>query len=157
MATDFGRLAGTWTGSNGFRLMPTDELYDAPATAELSTAADGHDLVVTYTWAHPADGPQDGVLVVGSPDDEQRVVTAAWGDSWHQKPAMLTLTGSLTQRRLEVTADYGGGWRWSISIDGSRDDRLALTMHNIIPAGHATDEVPAGPYPVMVAEYVAVA
>jgi hypothetical protein len=157
MATDFGRLAGTWTGSNGFRLMPTDELYDAPATAELSTAAGGHDLVLTYTWAHPADGPQDGVLVVGSPDDEQRVVTAAWGDSWHQKPAMLTLTGSLTQRRLEVTADYGGGWRWSISIDGSRDDRLALTMHNIIPAAQATDEIPAGPYPVMVAEYVAVA
>src|SRR3954447_24879218 len=81
MARDFGRLAGTWTGSNGFRLMPTDDLYDAPATAALSTAAGGHDLVVSYTWAHPVDGPQDGVLVVGSPEDEQKVVTAAWGDS----------------------------------------------------------------------------
>lgn len=151
MATSFGRLAGTWTGSNGFRLMPTDELYDAPATADVSTAADGHDLVLTYTWAHPADGPQDGVLVAGSADERQ-VVTAAWGDSWHQKPALLTLTGSLIERRLEASADYGGGWRWVISLDGSGVDRLALTMYNVIPAGHATDEVPAGPYPVMVAE-----
>jgi hypothetical protein len=134
--------------------MPTDELYDAPATAELRTAADGHDLVLMYTWTHPADGLQDGVLVVGSPEDDRPVVTAAWGDSWHQKPAMRTLTGSLIERRLEVTADYGGGWRWAISLDGSRDDRLALTMDNIIPAGQATNEVPAGPYPVMVAEYV---
>ena len=66
---------------------------------------------------------------------------------------MLTLTGSLMERRLEVTADYGGGWRWAISLDGSRDDGLALTMHNIIPADQATSEVSAGPYPVMVAEF----
>jgi hypothetical protein len=28
-----------------------------------------------------------------------------------------------------------------------------MTMHNVIPAEHATDEVSAGPYPVMVAEF----
>jgi hypothetical protein len=152
MATSFGRLAGTWRGSNGFRLMPTDELYDGPATAALTTAADGHDLVLTYAWTHPDDGPQDGVLLVGSPDDERHVVAAAWGDSWHQKPSLLMLSGELARRRLEVSADYGGGWRWMISIDGDRDDRLALTMYNVIPAEHATDETPSGPYPVMVAE-----
>jgi hypothetical protein len=152
MATTLGRLAGTWRGSNGFRLMPPDELYEAPATAELATVAGGHDLVLSYTWAHPADGPQDGVLVVASPEDERQVVTAVWGDSWHQKPSMLTLSGTLAERRLEVSADYGGGWRWAISLDGERDDRLVLTMHNVIPAEHATDETPAGPYPVMVAE-----
>src|SRR5262245_14062423 len=152
MATSFGRLAGPWTGTNGFRLMPTDDLFEAPATAELTTAAGGHDLLLTYTWAHPDDGSQDGVLLVGSPEDDGQVVTAAWGDSWHQKPSMLTLTGSMTERRLEVTADYGGGWQWAISLDGARDDLLALKMHNIIPADHATEEVSAGPYPVMVAE-----
>jgi hypothetical protein len=87
----------------------------------------------TYGWRHPDDGPQDGVLLVGSPDDERRVVTVAWGDSWHQKPSLLMLTGELARRRLEVSADYGGGWRWMISIDGDRDDRLALTMYNVIP------------------------
>ena len=151
MDTSFGRFAGSWRGSNGFRLMPTDELYEAAATAELTTAAAGHDLVLRYTWVHPADGPQDGVLMVGSPDNE-RHVTAAWGDSWHQKPPILVLTGTLTERGLEVTADYGGGWLWVISLDGEGDDRLLLTMQNVIPAEHATDEVAAGPYPTMVAE-----
>jgi hypothetical protein len=151
MDARFGRFAGTWRGSNGFRLMPTDELYEAAATAELAVAAAGHDLVLTYTWVHPADGPQDGVLMVGSPDDD-RHVTAAWGDSWHQKPPILVFTGLLTEHGLEVTADYGGGWRWMISLDGGRDDELMLTMHNVIPAEYATAEVAAGPYPVMVAE-----
>ena len=152
MATSFGRLAGMWRGSNGFRLMPTDELSNAPATAELTTAADGHDLVLTYAWTHPEDGPQDGVLVAGSPDDQGQDFTAAWGDSWHQKPNLLVFTGTLTEGRLEVSADYGGGWRWVISLGGDRGDGLALTMYNVIPAEHATDEVPAGPYRVMVAE-----
>jgi len=129
--------------------MPTDELYDAAATADLIVAAAGHDLVLRYTWVHPTDGPQDGVLLVGSPD-EQRRVTAAWGDSWHQKPAILVLNGSLIEPVLEVSADYGGGWRWMISVDGRRDDRLVLTMHNVIPDERATDDGPAGPYPVMV-------
>ena len=152
MATTFGRRTGSWSGTNGFRLMPTDELYEAAATAELIVAAAGHDLVLMYTWVHPADGPQDGVLLVGSPDDEGRV-TAAWGDSWHQKPGLLVLNGSLIEGVLEVVADYGGGWRWMISADGRRDDRLALTMHNVIPAEHATDDEPAGPYPVMVSAF----
>jgi hypothetical protein len=128
--------------------MPSDELYEAGATAELIVAAAGYDLVLSYTWAHPADGPQEGVLLAGSPDDEGRV-TVAWGDSWHQKPAIIVLTGCLTERVLEVTADYGGGWRWMISLDGRHDDRLLLTMHNVIPEEHATEEEPAGPYPVM--------
>src|SRR5262249_39243072 len=97
LAEGFGPLAGRWRGTNGFRLMPNDELSEAAATAELSLAAAGYDLVVTYTWVHPDDGPQEGVLLVGSPDDDGGV-TAAWGDSWHQKPAILTLNGSLGER-----------------------------------------------------------
>jgi hypothetical protein len=152
MAMSFGRLAGTWSGINSFRLMPTDNFHEASATAQLTTAADGHDLLLTYTWAHPADGPQDGVLLVGSPESGRQGVTAAWGDSWHQKPAILALTGTLADGGLEVTADYGGGWLWVISLAGEHDDTLVLTMQNVIPNEHATEEVRAGPYVVMVAE-----
>jgi hypothetical protein len=84
--------------------------------------------------------------------DDQARVTVAWGDSWHQKPPIIVLTGGATDRGVEVTADYGGGWRWMISLDGGRDG-LLMTMHNVIPAEHATDEVSAGPYLVMVAEF----
>jgi hypothetical protein len=148
--TALGRLAGTWRGTNGFRLMPADELHHAPATAVLTTVAGGYDVVLTYTWQHPGDGPQDGVLLVGSPDEDQRTVAAAWGDSWHQKPSIRTLEGTLTDGRLDIAADSGGGFRWTISLEG--ENPLLLTMHNVVPDEYATDEVEAGPYPVMVAE-----
>ena len=147
-----GRLEGSWTGTNGFRLMPNDALSEAAATAELAVAAAGYDLVVRYTWVHPDDGLQEGVMLVGSPDDEGRV-TVAWGDSWHQKPPIRIMDGTLVDGVLDVSADYGGGWRWTISVDGRRDDRLALTMHNVIPDEVATDDEPAGPYRVMVATF----
>ena len=147
--TGLGRLAGSWRGTNGFRMMPADDLASAPATATIASAAGGNATVVTYTWTHPDDGAQDGVLLAGSPDDEQAVVVA-WADSWHQQPALLSLAGTSTDGRLDVTADYGGGWKWTITIEG--DDPLLLTMYNVIPDEHATAEVAAGPYPVMVAE-----
>jgi hypothetical protein len=142
-------LAGTWQGTNGFRLMPTDELFDAPATATVSAVAGGHAVVVTYTWVHPQDGPQEGTLLVGSPD-EQGTATAAWGDSWHQQPSIRTLSGTLAGGRLEVTAGYGGGWRWTIAIEAG--DPLTMTMFNVVPDEYASDEGPAGPYPAMVTE-----
>jgi hypothetical protein len=143
------RLAGTWEGTNGFRLMPSDELHRAPSTASVTSAAGGHDVVVAYTWTHPQDGPQDGIMLVGSPD-EDGTVTTAWGDSWHQQPAIRTFSGTLDSGRLEVTADYGAGWLWTITVEG--DDPLVLTMYNVVPAEYGTDETPAGPYPAMIAE-----
>ena len=152
LTDSFGRLAGSWTGTNGFRLMPNDELSEAAATAKLTVAAGGYDLVVRYTWVHPDDGPQEGVMLVGSPDDDGRV-TVAWGDSWHQKPPIRVMDGTLVDGVVDVSADYGGGWRWTISVAGRGEDQLALTMHNVIPGELATDDEPAGPYPVMVAAF----
>ena len=148
--TILGRLVGTWRGTNGFRMMPTDDMPEAPATAVVAIVAGGYDVVVTYTWIHPQDGPQEGVLLIGSPDEEQQTINAAWGDRWHQKPSLLVLSGSLAEGRVELTADYGGGWLWTIGLEG--DSPLLLTMHNVIPAEHATDEIEAGPYAVMIAE-----
>lgn len=143
------QLAGAWQGTNGFRMMPADAFHDAPAAATVTTAARGQAVVVTYTWVHPDDGPQEGVLLVGSPD-EQLAVSAAWVDSWHQHPSVLLLSGTSADGRLDVTADYGGGWLWTISVEG--DAPLRVTMLNVVPPEHANDEVAAGPYPVMVAE-----
>jgi hypothetical protein len=152
MATQLGRLTGTWTGSNGFRLMPDHELEDAPASAAVTTAAGGHAFLLTYEWVHPDDGPQDGILLAGSPDEGETQVTVAWGDSWHQKPPLRVMTGTLDETRLRVEADYGGGWVWVITIDGT-EDRLSLTMENVIPAEYATADKAAGPYPVMVGRF----
>ena len=150
-AVGFARFTGTWTGTNGFRLMPDDDLFEAAARADVTTAAAGHDLVVRYTGVHPVDGAQDGVLLVGSPDDEGHVV-AAWGDSWHQQPAIMVLEGTGTARGFEVAADYGSGWLWMITLDGGSDDGFTLTMHNVVPVDGATVAASAGPYAAMVAE-----
>ena len=150
VAGSLGQLAGRWSGTNGFRLMPTDDLHEAPAAATITTAAGGYALTLTYEWVHAEDGPQDGVLLVGSPEEGQDAVTAAWGDSWHQKPELRSMTGTLADGRLELSAEYGGGWGWTIQVAKAPDDGLSLTMENVIPEEHATDEIAAGPYPVMV-------
>jgi len=55
LATELIDSVGSWAGSNGFRLMPSDPLDEAPATADVWTAA-GKGLVgITYTWSHPED------------------------------------------------------------------------------------------------------
>lgn len=146
----YADLAGTWTGSNGFRLMPSDPLAEAPAAAALTPAAGGNLLVVAYTWRHPDDGPQDGLLVV-SPADAPDALTAMWGDSWHQHPAAMVLAGlRQPDAELRFSGEYAGGWGWRILLAAPEQGRLQLRMENVVPAEHATTELPAGGYPVMI-------
>lgn len=139
---------GAWTGANGFRLMPQDQFAESPATLTLATGAGGHLTTVAYTWAHPADGPQQGLLALGA-GEEPGTVTGLWSDSWHQQPAARIMPGSVRDGNMvELEADYGGGWRWRIIIDAT-GATLQLRMDNVIPADQATAEIAAGPYPAM--------
>ena len=145
-------FAGSWAGTNGFRLMPGDPLADSPATATVTTAAGGHLTVVTYTWAHPGDGPQDGLLLIGAAGEDGSLL-ATWADSWHQKPVPMTLPGGPEDgATVAFTGDYGGGWGWRIVFDTADAATLRMRMENVIPADQATAEMSAGPYPVMVTE-----
>jgi hypothetical protein len=129
--------------------MPTDEMTELAATAQVRLEAGGNLTSIAYTWQHPTDGPQEGLLVVGTFDDAGRL-TALWADTWHQQPASMTLTGGpADERGLSLDAEYGGGWGWRINVQASGPDELTLGMENVIPSEHATDEAPAGPYPVM--------
>ena len=143
---------GTWVGTNGFRLMPTDTLAEFPARLTVTSGAGGHLTSVAYWWQHPDDGPQDGLLVIG-PSSEGDSLVALWGDSWHQKPAPMSLSGSHAKgATLELEGDYGGGWRWRVIVDATDAENLRMEMDNVIPAEHATAEISAGPYPVMIME-----
>ncbi|HZL74194.1 MAG TPA: DUF1579 family protein [Propionibacteriaceae bacterium] len=140
---------GTWTGTNGFRLMPADPLAEFPARATVSHAAGGHLVSIAYWWEHPDDGPQDGFMVIGLADEGGSLV-AMWGDSWHQKPTPMMFSGSRgTGGALELEGDYGGGWRWRVTFDATDTDNFRMQMDNVIPAEYATAEKSAGPYPVM--------
>ncbi|WP_026911702.1 DUF1579 family protein [Patulibacter minatonensis] len=144
----FAGHTGSWTGTNGFRLMPDDPLQDAPAGAVVRGAAGGHLTEIAYTWSHPQDGEQDGLLVLGAGEAPGTVV-GLWGDSWHQKPEPRVLSGTSAGRVLTVSCTYAGDWGWQVVVDASDPEVLHLSMHNVIPASAATDTMRAGPYPAM--------
>jgi hypothetical protein len=140
--------AGAWTGTNGFRLMPADALHDAPATAEVSVKAGGNLAALAYTWLHPADGPQDGLLVLG-PAADPPGVTALWGDSWHQSPEARVCTGTGGVGVIKVGYEYAPGWRWEITVDPTEPGSLRLQMVNVVPEDPAAGRA-AVAYPAMV-------
>ena len=144
-------LAGDWTGTNAFRLMPIDELASALSVATVHLEARGEGVLIRYIWVHPDDGEQSGTLLIGSPA-EDGTITAALIDSWHQKPDLATLTGRIEGDGVRLEMSYAGGWGWIIEV-GPTDEGLAMTMHNVIPEG--VDGAEPGPYPVMVGRFSA--
>jgi len=144
----FAAATGTWSGSSQFRMMPSDPFSTEPAAGALALAAGGSLVSFAYTWSHPVDGDQDGLLVAG-PDDSGGLV-ALWADSWHQQPAPMSMTGSIDDDgALLVSGSYAGEWGWRIAL--SAGDLLTMRMENVVPASVA-GEADAGPYTVMLAE-----
>lgn len=143
--------AGSWLGTNRFRLMPDDHPAEATATAQLSMGARGNVAVIAYTWAHPADGEQEGLLVLG-PGQEPDAVVALWGDSWHQKPAVTQLQGTIADGAITVSYAYAEGWEWRITITPDGPDGLHLRMDNVVPPSAAAGAGAALTYWAMDAE-----
>lgn len=143
MTAGLADAAGSWRGTNLFRLMPTDDAFTAPATAAL-TAEPGGAASMRYTWSHPQDGDQEGLLVV-APAEGGRLA-ALWLDTWHQPDA----------RTFEAPARADGGalleyvhaevWGWQIEVM-PRGGRLLLMMRNVVP--DLGDGTAPGPYDAM--------
>lgn len=142
----------THKGTCGFRLMPFDEFEWRPATIEISEAAGGWATHVEYTWSHPSDGKQHGIILIASPGVDD-LVDATLIDSWHQKPGAMHFKGQRTGDKLRLEATYMQTWGWIIEFDLSGDAPRML-MSNVIPP-EATSmapvgvEVKPGPYVVM--------
>ena len=137
-------VTGAWTGTASFRMMPTDEFAEGAATASSDSEAAGWGWSLRYTWVHAEDGEQSGLLLVASPTDDG-AITAAWIDSWHQKPYLQAFTGTFTEGVVDVSAEYAPGWVWRIVV-GPEGDGLRMVMHSAVPEGHGDF---AGSYPVM--------
>jgi hypothetical protein len=143
------QASGSWEGTNGFRLMPGDPLSEFPAAATLSVGAGGCLGTLDYTWTHPEDGAQNGLLAFGIAGSDNSIV-ALWADSWHQHPEAKVCGGGIDEHGvISVGLEYGDGWRWQIILDASKTDVLVLQMDNVIPPAVATEEISAGPYLVM--------
>lgn len=154
LSTDRARRA---TGICGFRLMPADAPAEGSSSAAVSTI--GEALLLRYTWVHPDDGEQEGVLLVsGKPEDGP--VTATLFDTWHQHLGSMTLTGQRTEdggARLEAT--YLEEWGWQVEVTLG-DAGATMVMRNVVPEpalgmlpqGDPSSE--AGPYDAMEARWV---
>jgi len=141
---------GIWIGTNKFRLMPTDPQHDSGATASVSTAAADNMAIIAYTWSHPEDGDQDGLLVIG-PGEGAGEVVALWGDSWHQSPVPKPLAGIVEDGVITVSYEYGdGGWQWQIILNATDASVLEIRMDNVVPPA-AGEGLPGGPYSAMAA------
>lgn len=141
---------GDWTGSNKFRLMPADDAAEFPAAATVSVDDTGHLTAVSYSWRHPADGEQRGLVVLTQPAADS--VVAMWTDTWHQQPHTMALGGTVSSSGIELVGSYAETWEWRIVFDTSHARVLYLRMDNVVPQDHASDTVPAGPYAAMDAE-----
>ncbi|WP_165357063.1 VOC family protein [Nocardioides zhouii] len=142
-----GAARRTRTGTCSFRLMPTDELAEAPSSLVVDEVAAGRATLLTYTWWHPRDGEQTGTLVLGVAGDDG-TVTASWVDSWHQ-PDVVLLTGTGDTTSGSVGYDYAPGWRWEVDVTVG-EATISMVMRNVVPEGQGG---PAGPYDVMRASW----
>lgn len=142
------QVVGSWAGRSTFRLMPTDAFASGESSATSTSEADGWGWLLRYAWVHPDDGAQSGVLLLGSPDADGSV-SAAWLDSWHQKPGFGLATGPASGGGVDLEMEYDG-WGWTIALrpDG---DRLEMLMHNVVPDG--IEGASPGPYLVMEASW----
>ncbi len=150
MTSELLVAAGHWVGTNGFRMMPVDEFSEHPATALVAVAAGGTMTSFAYTWAHPDDGLQDGLLVFGALATDDESLVGLWADSWHQQPTPMSMPGRCTAPgEIEFTGDYGAGWLWRIVVDASAAGALTMRMDNVVPPEDATEDTPTGPYAAM--------
>ncbi len=134
---------GSWQGTNAFRLMPTDDPYSAPASATV-TAEPGGAVSIRYTWSHPEDGAQEGLLVV-APAEGGRLV-ALWLDTWHQPEARTSEAPARPDGGALFEYVYAKVWGWQIEVlpEGGR---LLLVMRNVVP--DQRDGSFSGPYDAM--------
>ncbi len=122
---------GDWTGTNRLRMTPEEPYVDTPATVSISLAGRGRFVTVTYTWVHATDGKQDGFLVIGDAD-AQNAIVAIWGDSWHQSPQWMDMTGRQHPGGLSVEGSYAEDARWRNHLKPG-DGVLKLAMDNVVP------------------------
>ncbi|WP_109506738.1 hypothetical protein [Nocardioides speluncae] len=139
-----GATGQAWAGSHQFRLMPSDPASESAATARVTAYAGGNLAALDYTWAHPDDGPQSGVIVVGCAESDAEVAVL-WTDTWHQETA-TAFTGEVAGATMRCGYVYSEVWRWEIELTVA-SDALTLVMHNVVPEG--IEGAAPGPYDAM--------
>jgi hypothetical protein len=73
-------------------------------------------------------------------DEQQKMATAAWVDSWHMSSKIMACEGAIDpQGAIDIRGSYeappGPDWGWRIVITPKSGKELQLVMYNISPEG----------------------
>lgn len=129
---------GQWSGESVLHLSwMTPSQFHSESELTAATAVRDKFLTFNYTWEHE-NTPHEGLLLLGS-DAPQKIVSAAWVDSWHSGVKPLVLSGAIDE---QGTIDLRGAyevpnhpdWGWRIVISTS-ENNLRIVMYNVTPEG----------------------
>lgn len=129
---------GNWAGDNILRLswMEPQE-YHSHSELSVAQAVGGKYLAFDYTWSHE-NVPQEGLLLIGY-EAKNKVVNAAWVDSWHAGEKPLVLSGIVDEQgtidlRGTYEVPHHPDWSWRIVISAPAG-ALQMVMYNVSPEG----------------------
>jgi len=130
---------GSWSGTNGFRLMPSDPFYEATMKADVSSSAGALSPRSRTRGRTRRTGHRTGSWSSG------RVRSSLpWLRSGPTRGTRAAGPGSSRARwngrRFGVGYEYAPGWQWQITIDATSADALVLQTDNVVP----TSAVPEG-------------
>jgi hypothetical protein len=127
---------GAWSGTKQVWLYPGAEAMVSASTAQVSTAAQGQFLVLSYAWEAEGE-PQDGMILF-PPETGEGAAKGVWLDSWHVKDELMVCAATGEGGTVTLSGSYpapeGPDWGWRIEIGGP-DGSLVVRMTNITPQG----------------------
>jgi hypothetical protein len=130
------KLTGRWSGTNQLWFTPDQkDAFESEATAEITTAAQGRFITITYAWSHEGQ-PHGGVLVCYGEEKEGPARTA-WFDSFHTGGELMLFEQTMRDGAISLSGSYpapeGPDWGWRIQIEPVEADSFTLRMFNIPP------------------------
>lgn len=136
-------LVGEWSGHNRLWLGPSEPARESDTSLQVTTAANGQFLVLTYAWSHEGE-PHDGVLMVRL-GHEPGPADMVWVDSFHTMGTFMQFSGRpATDGDVEgfTTWSPGSGpdWGWRIALSSRGAHELTVRMFISTPEG---EEAPA--------------
>lgn len=136
--TALAALVGYWHGTNKVWLSPNDPVMESKTEVVIALTALGKFLTIQYTWSVDNE-PQEGLLLIGQ-EAQDKVVRAAWVDSWHNGDVMMVCSGEAGPDggvwvKGAYAAPPGPDWGWKITLEPRSGDAFRMVMDNIMPDG----------------------
>jgi len=129
-------LTGVWTARSRLFLTP-DSVFESESNMDFTYRSAGQCVDIGYTWHHDGKRHEGVILLIG--DRDNKLVRAAWTDSWHVSRSLMNCEGTREpDGAVKVKGYYqvpdNPDWGWIIEIRPGHD-LIELRMFNVSPEG----------------------